>query len=114
MLSKIEEISHVKSSLKNISFDTWVFLDLDNTVMESVLDLGGDQWFSYLMRNAASDSSAEPIIKLYYAVQAHIRSQAVEPEIVLMINALQAIGVPVFALTARGPSNSETVKRDRY
>ena len=102
MLSKIEEISNVKFALKNIQYDTWIFFDLDNTVMESVLELGGDQWFTHLMRHVPADQQA--VLSLYYAVQAHVRTQAVEPEIVMIIKALQAIGLPVFALTARGPT----------
>lgn len=102
MLSKIEEISNVKPALKNIHYDSWIFFDLDNTVMESVLELGGDQWFSHLMRHAPSEQQA--VLALYYAVQAHVRTQAVEPEIVMIIKAFQAIGLPVFALTARGPA----------
>ena len=103
MRNKIEEIPNIKSALKHISYDTWVFFDLDNTVMESMLDLGGDQWFSHLMKYVPKPNH-QHVLTLYYVLQAHVRTQPAEPKIGLIIKALQSIGIPVFALTARGPT----------
>ncbi|MDP1603843.1 MAG: DUF2608 domain-containing protein [Legionella sp.] len=101
----IHEILSIKTALKKISYDTWLVLDLDNTVMESVMELGGDQWFTSLLDYAMKVLSQKEAMRLalliYGAVQAHVRTQAVELTIVKIIKALQDIGIPVFALTAR-------------
>ena len=106
MFGKIEEINAVNDALKRVSYNTWLVLDLDNTVMESSLELGGDQWFTSLLDHA---NLSEPdkklaflsVIAIYHAVQAYIRAKAVEPEIVTIVKALQHIGIPVLGLTAR-------------
>ncbi len=96
----IKEIPNIQSALNKISYNAWVFFDLDNTVMESTLNLGGDQWFSHLMKYTPQPSQRY-VFTLYYALQSHIKMQASEPKIALIIKALQDIGIPVFALTAR-------------
>ena len=105
----IEEIPNIKAALKHISYDTCLVLDLDNTVMESSLELGGDQWFNGMLKHAIqvetnSQIAFAAVILIYYAVQNHVRTKAVEPEISQIIRALQDIGVPVIALTARDHS----------
>ncbi len=116
MFGKIEEIKAVNDALKRVSYNTWLVLDLDNTVMESSLELGGDQWFTSLLHHAnLSEPDQElaflSVISIYHAVQAHIRAKAVEPEIVTIINALQHIGIPVLGLTARDLSISHSTIR---
>ena len=106
MFGRIEEIKGIHDALKRVSYNTWLVLDLDKTVMESKLDLGGDQWFTSLMSHAVlsepdKDLAFMSVIAIYHAVQAYIRAQVVEPEIITVIRALQDIGIPVLALTAR-------------
>lgn len=100
MTNRIQEIANIKSALKGINHNTWVFFDLDNTVMESTLQLGGDQWFSHLIKHTPKPAQRY-VFTLYYALQSHIKMQAAESKITLIIKALQDIGIPVFALTAR-------------
>ncbi|MCC5792899.1 MAG: DUF2608 domain-containing protein [Legionellaceae bacterium] len=101
----IKEILTIKTALKNISYETWLVLDLDNTVMESVLEVGSDQWLTNLVDYAVKILDQKEGMRLalliYGAVQAHVRAKAVELEIVKIIKALQDIGIPVLALTAR-------------
>ncbi|KTD32111.1 hypothetical protein Lmor_2451 [Legionella moravica] len=102
----IQEVQTIKSALRTISYDTWFVLDLDNTVMESTLELGSDQWFTYLA-DYALKTLPEPreamrlTLLIYSAVQAHTVTRAVEPGMISIIKALQDIGIPVLALTAR-------------
>lgn len=103
MQAKIEETPTLKSALNKIQYDTWIFFDLDNTVMESTLDLGGDQWFTHLMKYIPK-CDQHYVFTLYYALQTHVRMQLAEPKTALIINALQDVGLPVFALTARDTS----------
>lgn len=109
MFEKIEEIENIRQMLKRITYNTWLVLDLDNTVMESSLELGGDQWFTSLLHHAEivgsnKELTVAAVIAIYHAVQEHVRTQAVEPSIVAVIRALQDIGVPILALTARDHS----------
>jgi hypothetical protein len=104
-------------ALKEISYNTWLIVDLDNTVMTSRIDLGGDAWFTSLCEHAASQDTDPAVTMalvfvLYNMVQNFVRTMPVEPEIVLIIKALQNIGVPVFGLTARSyPIRQATVRQ---
>lgn len=108
----LEEIKTIREALrqKRISYDTWFFVDLDNTVMESKLELGGDQWFTAMLKHAKKmipddkQLAFQTVIVIYHELQAHVRVQAVEQHIVGIIKALQDIGIPIFAITARDAS----------
>lgn len=112
----IKEILTIKTALRNISHDTWLVLDLDNTVMEPMLEVGSDQWFTSLRDYAVkisldSKEAMQLVLSIYAAVQVHIRTKAVESEIVKIIKALQDIGIPVFALTARNIATKQATIR---
>ena len=103
MIDRIENFVQV---LDVISFDTWLVLDLDNTVMEPIDALGGDQWFYSLMKFCSQPGVNKDVlfisaITLYNAVQEHIKIKPVEVQTAYLIRALQDIGIPVIALTAR-------------
>lgn len=100
MTNKIKEIGSIKSIPFEVPPNYWVLFDLDNTVMESALQLGGDQWFSYMLQHTLP-AAQKFVFALYYTLQHYIPVQASEPAIPAMINALQDRGVRVFALTAR-------------
>src|SRR5437667_9774476 len=111
--SKLVKSQSIRDILNLTKFNTWVMLDLDNTVVESLFELGSDQWFSKLITYACENeskntqsaareneskntqSAAEQVIDLYTAVQHHLRMKTVEPIVVTLIKALQDIGVPV-------------------
>jgi hypothetical protein len=84
-------------------------LDLDNTVIEPVQELGSDQWFTCFMEYAIQvtldkTEAFSLVITIYNAVQQHVRHQTVEANIISILRILQAIGVPVLGLTARNDS----------
>ena len=106
MLGEIKEIKTIHEALKDISYDTWLILDLDNTVMESRLELGGDAWFSALLTHATQhvtdkEQATALVIAIYRTIQFYVRTKAVESDIVAVIKGLQDIGIPVIGLTAR-------------
>src|SRR5579872_3167092 len=115
--SKIVKSQSIRDVLNLTTFGTWVVLDLDNTVIESLFELGSDQWISKLIAYACekksenTPSAVEQVIELYTAVQHHLRMKAVEPEVAKLIRALQDIGIPVIGLTARGKSLIDTTHR---
>ncbi|KTD24965.1 Protein of uncharacterised function (DUF2608) [Legionella lansingensis] len=109
MFHKILEIKHFREALKDVHFDTWLILDLDNTVMTPRFALGGDAWFEglfvhYRQKNIEQTVAEPSLMSVYNTAQHFVRTSAVESAIVIIIKALQDIGVPVIGLTARGYS----------
>lgn len=47
------EIKNFREALKDIHFDTWLVLDLDNTVMTPKIAFGGDAWFEGLFSHVS-------------------------------------------------------------
>lgn len=114
--AQIVESKHITDLNKHISNNTWLLLDLDNTTMGPLLDLGGDGWFEKLMSYACqlmvdTQEAAALVITIYHAVQHHIKTKAVEPEIVDIIRTLQERGVPIIGITARGNELIDTTVR---
>ncbi|MCH9757024.1 MAG: DUF2608 domain-containing protein [Gammaproteobacteria bacterium] len=113
---EINHISNIKTALKHINHHTWLVLDLDNTVMESVFELSSDQWFVSLLRHTTtmvsdSNEAMQLVLLIACAVQEHVRTKAVESDTVKIIRALQDIGVPVFALTSRDMAMKQATVR---
>lgn len=115
----LEEIKTIREALRQrrISYDTWFFVDLDNTVMESKLELGGDQWFNAMLKHAKEmfpddkHLAFQTVIVIYHELQAHVRTKAVEEDIVGIIRAIQDIGIPIIAITARDESIGPSTER---
>ncbi len=113
----VSESQSILDMLQLISFDTWVVLDIDNTVMEPQFELGSDQWFTKLIEHACSLSpnntidAVTSVIAIYQAVQHHVSTKPVESQVVFLINALQDSGIPLLALTARDGTLIETTCR---
>ena len=114
--STITETTSIRDILDNISFDSIVVLDLDNTTITSSSDLGGESWFGKLIEHTSTltldkKESIGLVITVYNAVQYHIKAKPVEPNIVTIIKRLQDLGLPVIALTARGKEIIEPTLR---
>jgi len=115
----IEEIKTIREAFrqKQISYDTWFFIDLDNMVMKPKLELGGDPWFNAMLKHANEmipedkHLAFQTVIVIYHELQAHVRTEAVEQDIVGIINAIQDIGIPIFAITARDAKISTSTAR---
>lgn len=112
----ISESKNIRDILKLVSFNSWLLLDLDNTVIEAIIELGSDQWFTKLIDHALhiipnSKEAADLVVDIYTAVQHHINTQVVEKDIVGMIKTLQDIGIPVIGITARDNSLIDTTFR---
>ncbi len=116
MFQKIIEITNFREALKDIHFDTWLVLDLDNTVMTHQIAFGGDAWFEGLWSHVAQKkielAVAKPsLMSVYNTAQHFVKTSAVEPNIVSIIKALQDIGIPIIGLTARGYSIGDQTLR---
>lgn len=111
--SVIIETKSIREILKLTSFDTVVIFDLDNTVMESTTELGSDQQFCQLVEHAFKtlpnkQEAIDAALDIYHQVQHLVRTKPVEPKIVMMIKALQHIGIEVLGLTLRGDLLKDT------
>ena len=102
----IRDSQFMNAVLKHISFDSVLLLDLDNTVLESQIELGSDPWFVMLCNHAIKvipdkDKAITMAIAIYHEIQQIVRAQAIEHSTIKIIYALQDIGIPVLAITAR-------------
>jgi len=118
----IVESNAIREILKIISFNTWLVVDLDNTIMhplqiremeEAEGELGSDQWFEKLFLQAkalvhSQPSTVEQLLELYHEVQHQLLMQPVEENTVMIIQRLQDLGVPIVGLTARSEVLKET------
>lgn len=103
--SQIRESKNISDILKLIENRTWLLLDLDMTIMTAD-GVGSDPWFEKLISHACQiiPDNVEAmllVVAIYHSVQHHVRTQAVEPEIVSIIRDLQARGVTILGITAR-------------
>ncbi|GGI89032.1 DUF2608 domain-containing protein [Legionella impletisoli] len=109
--------SHViKDILKHVHYNSYVLFDLDNTVMQSQIELGSDQWFEYLLRHTLSQISdpnlaATMVFAIYNEIQKIVKTTVVEQSTIKLIQAFQDIGLPVIAITARGKCLHEPTVR---
>ena len=74
---QIIEIHSIREILKHISFDTVVYWDVDNTILQSASELGSDQWFCQLIDLATKQlgntyAVIKEVIQIYHAVQERI------------------------------------------
>lgn len=105
--------NNIREILKHCTYNSWVILDLDNTVFRSLQDLGSDQWYTRFFEYATAQITPDKdeafilVITVYDAVQHHVSQIPVELEIVEIIRRLQDIGVPVLGLTARSSRISQ-------
>lgn len=107
-LSNIIEDNKIAKFLSFVSYDTSVILfDIDNTIGWPGTYLGSDQWFvrlfDYLGQFITNDVEKTVLaVAIYYEVQQYSQMQAVESQVVYLIQRLQSIGYQVMAITSRG------------
>lgn len=112
----IYTISNIQSLLKSrkISFNTTIFWDLDNTVLQPSQELGSDQWFCGFHHLAktklGTNFKFEYMIETYNAVQAHVVATTVEEKTIQIIKFLAAAGIHQGFITARNHELKEITK----
>lgn len=105
--SNIQESNAIRDLLALLLPGSWVVLDLDNTIVMHVDELGRDQWFGKMIEHACqiipdNEIAIASVVAIYNEVQHHAELIAVEQEVVDIIKRLQANGRKVIGLTARG------------
>ena len=99
------ESDRMEDALPYVETGTWVLIDVDNTLIESSVQLGSAQWRGYIRTKAQaagySKSESEEILDQFWMfVQPFVPVRLVDPN---TLTFLQKTNVPVFALTAREP-----------
>lgn len=84
-----------------------VIYDFDNTLIETEIELGSDQWFYHMMQKYAQnglsmDLAAQYILPVYYLIRNTIDIVPTESDVADIINKVQNMGVRVIGLTAQG------------
>lgn len=104
----ITEIHSIRQTLDFLDEESHVFFDIDNTLLTSVHDFGGERWEHFMIQHfieegATEEDASERASHIWKAVQIISDIQIVEPDAVEVIEHLHQKGHPVFAITARSP-----------
>ncbi len=110
--AKILEIHSFEKIITHIQPNTLLVLDLDNTVIEPHQTLGGDEWFSDLIRQNLDIeknrvAAVEAAAKDWMSVQLLAPMKPVEANTPSLIRKVQAAGNLVIGLTARSEALAE-------
>ena len=112
----IFESGRLEDITAHVSEDTWVFLDIDNTLIESSQHLGSAQWRNHIRKKADAagyrNEEQELVLdKFWFFVQHFIPVRLVDPYTVSVIEQLAESNTSIFALTAREPIESGYTQR---
>lgn len=110
------ESARMDDLLPYATAETWVFIDADNTLFESNLQLGSAQWRDHIRKKSIKEGftsqEAEAILDQFWLfVQPFVPVRAVDPKAPLLIDRLRAAKVPVFVLTAREPIEQQHTQK---
>jgi hypothetical protein len=96
-----------------------VVWDVDNTIAETIGDLGSEVWFLWQMSLLDDPAtrfpgvkSYEDVILLQRALSDFVKMKPVQPELPEIIKKVQASGVPNMLLTSRNPALYPPTKKE--
>lgn len=103
MIQEITSLSQLPSFCEPAS---WVFLDIDNTLFQTIHDWGSEEWETYLSRTFHSLGLDSPKAEtkaalIWQAVQMIAPIQLTSPEIPSVLQQLTDLNIPYFFLTSR-------------
>lgn len=107
--STIQSLHEVKQHLENHPPEhILILLDIDNTLLHSLADLGSDQWvYDTIARHIADgytySQALELVLPLYFHINEHIDLECIEAGSTALVAAYKKAGMRVFCLTARSP-----------
>lgn len=105
---KIIETDSMESILEYAQNDTMVFIDIDNTLIESETHMGSSQWSDhwgvlFTVPGRSYDEIDAMVSEMWTQVQPLIKIRTVDPKTEKVFNALHEEDKIVFGLTARHP-----------
>jgi hypothetical protein len=112
----IFESGRMEDVIPHVGEETWVFLDVDNTLIESSQHLGSAQWRNHILKKAheagyRNEEQELVLDKFWFFVQQFIPMRLVDPYTVGVIEQLAESNDYIFALTAREPIESGYTQR---
>jgi hypothetical protein len=104
---EIVEVGHFSEIHHYASDDALIILDIDNTLIEPVQELGSDQWFyhrcgEYKAQGYSSERAIEEALNEWHAVQSLTKVKLVEAHIDQEVHDLQSRHLNIMGLTTRG------------
>ncbi len=114
--TEIREINQMSEIKAEITQDTLVVFDIDNTLLSPKQRLGTDQWYESLLRDnikngMSEDAAIQHAIQLWINVQKKTDVRPIETSTPALVRELQAKGIRVMALTARPTDLAEVSLR---
>ena len=112
----IFESDQMQDVFPHVESETWVLIDVDNTLIESSVHLGSAQWRTYIRNKAlklGNDAAKSDLIldKFWIFVQHFVPVRLVDPAAQTVIEKLQDSKTVVVALTAREPLEMEHTRK---
>lgn len=112
----IFESDQMQDIIPHVESETWVLIDVDNTLIESSVHLGSAQWRAYIRNKAlklGNDAATSDLIldKFWIFAQHFVPVRLVDPAVQTVIEKLQDSKTVVVALTAREPLEMEHTRK---
>lgn len=110
------ESGQMEDILPHVDQETWVFLDVDNTMIESTQHLGSAQWRNHIRKKTREcgytpEETELALDKFWVFVQHFASVKLVDSQTVDVIERLKEADVRVFSLTAREPIEATHTQR---
>ncbi len=114
--SEIIETKCMREVASYVTPKTWIILDVDNTTIESAIQLGTAQWRTHFRQNCrkaglSKEKTEETLELAWRFVQSLCPVQLVDSETPAILSQLSQKNVQVLFLTARDPLEKETTIR---
>lgn len=108
LFGQIIESSKIRDVMSHVEEDTWVIIDVDNTLIESSVQFGSPQWREHIHKKARNlgydKQGAEAVLdQFWFFVQPFVPMRLVDPDTAQVVQELQKSHISVLALTAREP-----------
>lgn len=106
LFGKIIEVTHFDEIKEHLTSDTLIILDIDNTLITPIQEVGTDQWFChrrdwYEIQGRTSSEALELALAEWEAIQNITQVKAVEAQTPEIVQNLQK-HFPVMGLSTRG------------
>lgn len=114
--AKIIETCQIRDILPYIDKNTWVLVDLDNTLFESTTALGHADWFGdelkqRLKKGMSRDEAIAEVYPIWVEVQKVCHVKPLDKDFVPVLQSLQGEGITMMGLTHRQPAVAESTIR---
>jgi len=111
------ESSKLSTINEHLTENVLIVLDIDNTLVESVEELGSDQWTWERIKQlkslgASGDEALEQTMREWREIHLTIPVKTPEDNAAALIRELQEKGYPIIALTTRGPEDATVTLRE--